>query len=145
MPFYPLYRATTEMYMLVSVLVSPLLCVLGWLLLGKIISKRLLSYAHWYIPAVIGSSLSAASVLLIAFLRYFAAHDYVLASAAYFLHDYVLASAAYFLVVAGVPFHIVSFVRLWKTITALPPSSGEPPQWNNAQQDEGVWPPQPRR
>jgi len=133
MPFYPLYRATTEMYMLVSVLVSPLLCVLGWLLLGKIISKRLLSYAHWYIPAVIGSSLSAASVLLIAFLRYFAAHDYV------------LASAAYFLVVAGVPFHIVSFVRLWKTITALPPSSGEPPQWNNAQQDEGVWPPQPRR
>ena len=132
MPYYPLYRATTEMYQLVSVLVSPLLCVFGWLLLGRIISKGLLSYAHWYIPAIIGGSLSAALVLLIAFLRYFAAHDYV------------LASAAYLLVVAGVPFHIVSFVRLWKTITHLPPSSGEPVA-QTLEQDAGVRPPQPRR
>ncbi len=133
MPYYPLYRATTEMYLLVSVLVSPLLCVLGWLLFGKIISKRLRSYAHWYLPTIVGSSLSACSVLLIAFLRYFATHDYI------------LASAAYLLVVAGVPFHIVSFVRLWKTITALPPSGGEQPQVEYQEQDASVWPPQPRR
>lgn len=133
MPYYPLYRATTEMYMLVNVLVSPLFCVLGWLLLGKIISKRLRSYAHWYLPTIIGGSLSAGAVLMIAFLRYFGTHDYV------------LASVAYLLVIASVPFYIVSFVRLWKTIAALPPSSGEQPQVEYQEQDASVWPPQPRR
>ena len=116
---------------MVGALVSPSLCILGWLLLGRIVSKRLHSYIYWYLPLVIGSSFSAIGVLLQMFIEYFAPRDYALATCTYLLY------------VASVPFHIVSFIRLWKTVTALPPSSGEQPQYQ--EQDAGVWPPPPRR
>ncbi len=133
MPYYPLYRATAEIYLMAGALVSPSLCIFGWLLIGKIAGKRLHSYTYWYLPLVIGSCFGAVGVLLQIFIELFAPHDYALATGVYLLY---LASA---------PFHIVSFVRLWKTITKLPPNSGEQPQVEYQKQDEGVWPPPPQR
>jgi hypothetical protein len=129
----PLYHAVAEIYLLVGTFTAPILCILGWLLLGKIISKRLRSYAWWYLPSIIGSSLSASTYLLTALLRYFHSRNYALGTAVYFLN------------LAAVPFYIVSFVRFWKTITGLPPGTGEQPPFNSTEQDESVWPPQPRR
>ena len=133
MPYYPLYRASAELYLWASVSAAPILCVLGWLLLGRAISRHLQSYVYWLLPFMIGSSFTAAALLLTAFLR--ATHS----------RDYALGSIVYLLPLAGLPFHIVWLVRLWKTITALPPSSGEQPQAQIREQDAGVWPPQPRR
>jgi hypothetical protein len=130
--FHTLYYVTAESYMALRSLVTPSLCVRGWLL-GRAAAKRLQSYIYWFLPSLIGTSISAVGLLLEAFLTHFARRDYALATAIYFL---------YF---AGVPFHLVSFARLWKTITGLPPSSGEqPPQTVSPEQDESVWPPHPR-
>jgi len=127
----PLYRAVAEIYLMVGTFTAPLLCILGWFLLGKIISKHLRSYAWWYLPSMIGSSLSAITYLLTALLRYIHSRDYALGSAVYLLN------------LASVPFYIVSFVRFWKTVTRLP--VGTQPQTDISEQDAGVWPPQPRR
>ena len=131
MLYYGLYRFSAEAYLLAGALVSPVLCVLGWLLLGRAVSKRLQSYVYWFLPLVIGSSFGAAGVLLQVFLDFFARRDYALGAAVYLL---------YF---ASVPFHITWFVRLWKTISALPPSGGGQPQHLEPSAD--VWPPPPRR
>ena len=133
MLYYSLYRTSAEAYLWTGAIASPILCVVGWLLLGRAVSKRLHSYVHWFLPFMIGSSLSAAALLLTAFLR--STHS----------RDYALGCVVYFLPLAGLPFHIAWLVRLWKIITRLPPSSGEQPQWNNAEQDAGVWPPPPQR
>ena len=61
------------------------------------------------------------------------------------LRDYALGTASYFLFLAAIPFHLVSVVRLWKTITSLPPSGGELPPQDSAVQAASVWPPSPRR
>ncbi len=134
MPYYSLYRASAEMYLWASAFVSPILCVLGWLLFGRAISKRLQPYVYWLLPFMIGSSLTAIALLLTAFLG--ATHS----------RNYALGCIIYLLPLAGLPFHVVWLVRLWKTITALPPSAREqPPQTVSTEQDESVWPPQPRR
>ncbi len=132
MPYYPLYRASAELYLWASAFVSPVLCVLGWLLLGRAIHKHLQSYVYWLLPLQIGSSLTALALLLTAFLG--ATHS----------RDYALGCVVYLLPLAGLPFHVVWLVRLWRTLTSLPPSVGEPPV-QNMEQDAGVWPPQPRR
>lgn len=132
MPYYPLYRASAEMYLWIGAFVSLLLCVLGWLLLGRAASKHLYSFTHWFLPSVIGGSFIAAALLLTTVMRLTSSRDYALGSVVYFLS------------LGGLPFHIVSFARLWQTITALPPSSGEQPPMQ-LEQDAGVWPPQPRR
>ena len=127
------YRAIAEAYLLVGVVVSPIFCVLGWVLLGKILSRRLSAYAGWYTPLAIAASLSASALLLEAFVSF------------YDPRDYGLRTGVYLLLLAGLPFHVVSFVRLWKIISALPPSPGDAPPVREAEQDETVWPPQPRR
>ena len=132
MPYYPLYRASAEAYLWAGAIVSPIFCVLGWLLLGRAVGKRLHTYVHWFLPLMIGSSLNAIALLLTAFLR--STHS----------RDYALGCIVYLLPLAAIPFHVVWLVRLWKTITNLPPSSGEPPPVQ-LEQDAGVWPPQPRR
>ena len=133
MPFYPLYRASAEIYLLTKVLATPTICVLGWLLLGRAAAKHLHSYVYWFLPSLLGASLNVVGLLLEAYVNFYARRDYGLITVVYLVY------------LAAVPFHLVSFVRLWKTITKLPPSSGGQPQWNNAEQDAGVWPPQPRQ
>lgn len=133
MLYYSLYRVSAEAYLWIGATVTPLLCVLGWLLLDKAISKHLHSFVHWFLPFMVGSSLSATAFLLTAFLR--ATHS----------RDYALGSVVYLLPLAGFPFHIVWLVRLWKTITALSPSNEEQPPRQPLEQDAGIWPPQPRR
>ena len=128
------YHLSAEAYLLIGALASPLFCVLSWLLLGQARTKRLHSYIHWYLPAVIGGTFSAAAFVLTAFLRFSHARDFL------------LGSLVYLLCLAGVPFHIVSFARFWKTLSQLPVSAGDQPQMPDpAEQGEGVWPPQPRR
>lgn len=126
------YRDVAEVYLLVSIVTSPIFCVLGWVLLGQILSKRLSIYAGWYTPMAIAASLSAGAVLLSAFASY------------YDPRDYGLRAGVYLLLLAGLPFHITWFARLWKTISRLPPSPGTEPPVREAVQDETVWPPQPR-
>ena len=133
MPYYPLYRASAELYLWAGVLVSPVLCIFGWLLLGRAARKHLHSFVYWFFPAMIASSLLVTGLLLTAFLRIT------------YSRDYALGTFVYLLSLAGVAFQVVSFVRLWKTITAMPPSAGEQPPVQNLEQDAGVWPPQPRR
>ncbi len=128
-----LYRTIAEVYLLVSIVVAPLLCILGWVLLGKAFSRRLHSYIRWYSPLMIGTSLTTSAVLLEAFVSY------------YDRRNYGLRAGVYLLTLAGLPFHLVSFVRLWQTISRLPPSPGETPPLTSVEQDETVWPPQPRR
>jgi len=128
-----LYRNIAEIYLLVSVVVSPILCILGWVLLGKAFSRRLRSYIRWYAPLMIGTSLTTSAVLLEAFVSFYARRDYT------------LLAGVYLLTLAGLPFHLVSFVRLWQTISRLPPSPGDTPPTHTTDQDETVWPPQPRR
>ena len=127
------YRDTAAVYLLISVVVSPIFCILGWVLLGKILSRRLSAYAGWYAPLAIAASLSASAILLEAFVSF------------YDPRDYGLRAVIYLLLLAGLPFHIVSFVRLWETISRLPPSPGGAAPVREAEQDETVWPPQPRR
>ena len=126
------YRDVAEAYLLIGVVVSPIFCILGWVLLGQILSKRLSGYAAWYTPLAIAASLSASALLLEAFVGY------------YDPRDYGLRAGVYLLTLAGVPFHLVSFVRLWKTISRLPPSVGDSPPTSMTEQDESVWPPQPK-
>ena len=126
------YHNIAEVYLLVRILVSPLLCLFGWLLLGRAAAKHLQSYVYWFSPSVIGASISAVGLLLEAFASFYARRDYT------------LFAGVYLLTLAGLPFHLVSFVRLWKTISALPPSTGDTPP-RPVEQDEAVWPPQPRR
>ena len=128
-----LYRISAETNLLVTAVLAPILCLFGWLLLGKLQSKNLLSYISWYRPAIIAGTLTAMAVLLETFATFFARRDYLLISAVYFFS------------LASVPFHIISFVRLWKTIAALPDGVREQPWTIQPEQDEGVWPPQPRR
>jgi hypothetical protein len=134
MLYYPLYRASAEIYLLAKVIVAPTICLLGWLLLGRAAAKHLHSYVYWFLPSMIGASLNVAGLLLETYLNFYARRDYALITAVYMIY------------LAAVPFHLVSFTRLWKTITALPPGAGEqPPPRGSTEQDESVWPPQPRR
>ena len=127
------YHDTAIAYLLIKIVVSPLLCILGWVLLGKILSRRLQSYRHWLLPGLIAASLSTGAVLLEGFVSF------------YDQRDYLLFGVVYLLILAGMPFQIVSFARLWKTISRLPLSAGDSPPTSTAGQDESVWPPQPRR
>ena len=133
MLYYSLYRASAEVYLWTGAIASLILCILGWLLLSQAAGKRLHSFVHWFLPSMIASSLLAAGFLLTAFLSF--THS----------RDYTLGIFIYLFSFAGVAVHAVSFARLWKTVTALPPNTGEQPQWNNAEQDAGVWPPPPQR
>lgn len=127
-----LYHNVTEIYSLLRIVVTPTICALGWLLLGRAAAKHLHSLVYWFLPAMIGASLGTTALLLEAYVSYYARRDYALATVVYLLY------------IADVPFHLVSFVRLWKTITRLPLSPGDTPL-READQDETVWPPQPRR
>ena len=127
------YHDTATAYLYISIVVLPLLCLFGWLLVGKILNRHLHAYAHWYVPAVIGTSFGTSGLLLEAFGSF------------YDRRDYTLFAVTYLLFLAGMPFQLVSFVRLWKIISALPPSPGDAPPVREAEQDETVWPPQPRR
>ena len=82
---------------------------------------------------MIGTSLGTSGLLLEAFVSFYARRDYT------------LFAVTYLLFLAGLPFQLVSFVRLWQTISRLPPSSGETPSIHTIEQDKSVWPPQPRR
>lgn len=126
------YRDTAEAYLYISPVILPILCLFGWLLVGKILNRHLHSYARWYIPMMIGTSLGTCGLLLEAFGSF------------YDRRNYTLFAVTYLLILAGLPFQIVSFVRLWKTISALPPSPGDTPTPMSAEQDETVWPPQPK-
>lgn len=133
MPFHTLYSVTAEVYSLVKAFISPAFCMFGWLILSRAAAKHLHSYVYWFLPSMIGTTLSTVGILVDLFLNYLA------------LRDYALITASYFLFLAAIPFHIVSVVRLWKTISGLPAFSGELPQQDIAAQDAGVWPPAPRR
>ena len=126
------YRDTAAAYLYISIVVLPILCLFGWLLVGKILSGRQHAYARWYVPAMIGASLGTSGLLLEAFVSF------------YDRRDHTLYAVTYLLFLAGLPFQLVSFMRLWKTIPALPPSTGDTPLVGVAEQDETVWPPQPK-
>ena len=133
MPFYSLYRVSAEIYLLAKAFATPTVCILGWLLLSRAAAKHLHSYVYWFLPSLIGASLNVVGLLLETYVNFYARRDYSLITVVYLVY------------LAAVPFHIVSFVRFWKTITALPLGVGEQPQADVAEQDEGVWPPPPRR
>lgn len=132
MPYYPLYRVSAEIYLLTKAFATPTVCLLGWLLLSRAAAKHLHSYVYWFLPSLIGASLNVVGLLLETYINFYARRDYGLITVVYLVY------------LAAVPFHLVSFVRFWKTITALPSSSGEQPPVQ-LEQDAGVWPPQPRR
>lgn len=125
------YHDTAEAYLFIKIVVSPLLCIFGWVLLGKVLNRRLNSYAHWFAPAVVAASLSVGGVLLESYISF------------YDRRNYILAAAVYLFYFASLPFHLVSFVRLWQTISRLAPSPGKAPV-REVEQDETVWPPHPR-
>ena len=133
MPYYHLYRTSAELYLLIKAIVTPTFCILGWLLFGRAAAKHLHSYVHWFLPSMIGASISAIGMLVETYVDFYARRNYVLIAVVYWIY------------VAAVPFHLVSFTRLWKTITSLPPSAWKPPPVQNMEQDASVWPPQPQR
>lgn len=130
------YRATTEAYLLIHIVVSPVLCIFVWLLLGKILNRRLHAYARWYVPQAVAATLTTSAVLLEAFVRFYAPRDYA------------LAALVYLLTLASLPFHLISFIRFWQLISRLPADAGQQPQpveQSAVEQGADVWPPPPRR
>lgn len=128
-----LYRLCLELYVIASLLVQPVVCVLTWVLLTKIRRKRLQAYTRWFTVVAIGSTMTTASVLALCF------------AFAYGRQDYMLASASYLIALAAIPVGIAAFVLLWKLVSALPINQDRQPPLIAHVAQEGVWPPPPQR
>ena len=127
-----LYRYSAALYMMACTLVYPVLCILGWVLLGRILGKHLQPYARWFIPSMIAATLDTVAVLLLAFVTYFDRRNYVLASVSYLMS------------ISGLLFNVISFARLRKMFMGLPPAEIRQSSPDDGQSQEGVWPPRPK-